>query len=141
MLRPLIVGGLFVIASVTLGAQPAEKATVEKNDYSKAESWLCRPDKSGDACSVDLTTTVVAPDGKLTRESYTPNPKAPIDCFYVYPTVSTDQSPNSDMTAIAITAAASIALSEKIPMAKVPCLGNGSDRLKRAGRTCWVRPA
>jgi hypothetical protein len=92
VLRPLI-GGLIVLASVTLTAQ-----TPEKNDYSKPENWLCRPDKAGDACSVDMTTTVVAPDGTLTRETFTANPKAPIDCFYVYPTVSTDQTPNSDMT-------------------------------------------
>jgi hypothetical protein len=72
---------------------------VAKNDYSKPENWLCRPGNGDDACAVDLTTTVVAADGKTTRETFTANPKAPIDCFYVYPTVSTDQSPNSDMTA------------------------------------------
>src|SRR5207245_1837349 len=37
--------------------------------------------------------------GKLTRETWSVDPNAPIDCFYVYPTVSTDQTPNSDMTA------------------------------------------
>jgi pimeloyl-ACP methyl ester carboxylesterase len=30
---------------------------------------------------------------------FTPDPKAPIDCFYVYPTVSLDATANSDMTA------------------------------------------
>jgi DUF3089 family protein len=69
-----------------------------KNDYSKAESWLCRPGRH-DACDVDLTTTVISANGKLTRESWAANPKAPIDCFYVYPTVSLDATPNSDMTA------------------------------------------
>lgn len=76
----------------------AQTPTPEKNDYSKAENWLCRPDKANGACAVDLTTTVVAPDGKMTRETYAANPKAPIDCFYVYPTVSTDPGPNSDMS-------------------------------------------
>jgi hypothetical protein len=52
-----------------------------------------------DACAVDLTTTVVAGDGKLTVEKWTWNPKAAVDCFYVYPTVSNDQTPNSDMNA------------------------------------------
>ena len=65
-------------------------------DYSKGDNWLCRPGRQ-DACAVDLTTTVVAADGKLTSESWTPNPAAPIDCFYVYPTVSTDPTPNSGM--------------------------------------------
>ena len=67
-----------------------------KNDYSKSESWLCRAGRQ-DACTVDLTTTIVAANGKLTREKWASNPKAPIDCFYVYPTVSNDPTGNSDM--------------------------------------------
>ncbi len=73
-------------------------AAQPKNDYGKAETWLCRPGRN-DACAVDLTTTVVAANGKLTVEKWAANPKAPIDCFYVYPTVSGDQTPNSDMDA------------------------------------------
>jgi hypothetical protein len=42
---------------------------------------------------------VVAGDGTLTKETWKANPNAPIDCFYVYPTVSTDPTPFSDMTA------------------------------------------
>jgi hypothetical protein len=75
-------------------APPAAPAA--KNDYSKAESWLCRPGRQ-DACAVDMTTTVVAANGKLTRETWAADPKAPVDCFYVYPTVSNDPTPNSDM--------------------------------------------
>ena len=45
------------------------------------------------------TTTVVAADGAFKRETSTADPNAPIDCFYVYPTVSTDPGVNSDMTA------------------------------------------
>jgi len=78
---------------------PAATAPVPaKNDYSKSESWLCRPGRQ-DACAVDLSTTIVAANGKLTRETWAANSKAPIDCFYVYPTVSTDATPNSDMVA------------------------------------------
>ncbi len=69
-----------------------------KNDYSDGKTWLCRPGRQ-DACAVDLSTTVVAADGKLTSEKWSTNPKAAIDCFYVYPTVSNDQTPNSDMIA------------------------------------------
>ncbi len=69
------------------------------NDYADETNWLCRPGRKGDACDVDLTTTVVAADGTLTRETFAANPKAPIDCFYVYPTVSTDTGVFSDMTA------------------------------------------
>ncbi len=72
---------------------------VNPNDYADEKNWLCRPGRKGDACDVDLTTTVVAADGTLTRETWAANPKAPIDCFYVYPTVSTDTGAYSDMTA------------------------------------------
>ncbi|MBZ5632142.1 MAG: DUF3089 domain-containing protein [Acidobacteriia bacterium] len=66
------------------------------NNYADTKSWLCRPGQH-DACDVDLTTTVIAPNGKLTRETWKADANAPIDCFYVYPTVSTDATPNSDM--------------------------------------------
>ncbi|MDT7814047.1 MAG: hypothetical protein QOJ42_3963 [Acidobacteriaceae bacterium] len=79
-------------------ATPAGTASPARNDYSKSESWLCRPGRQ-DACAVDLTTTIVAANGKLTREKWASNPKAPIDCFYVYPTVSNDLTGNSDMVA------------------------------------------
>jgi len=78
--------------------QEAPKPTIaEKNDYSKADTWLCRPGRQ-DACAVDLTTTVITADGKITREDWAADPKAPIDCFYIYPTVSTEPGGNSSMT-------------------------------------------
>jgi len=91
-------------AASAAGAQAPAPATaaipgVNPNDYADEKSWLCRPGRKGDACDVDLTTTVVAADGTLTRETWAANPTAPIDCFYVYPTVSTDTSNFSDMTA------------------------------------------
>jgi hypothetical protein len=79
-------------------APQAAPAEVKPNDYAAHASWLCRPGRKGDACDVDLTTTVVAADGTLTQEAFTADPKAPIDCFYVYPTVSADATPNSDMS-------------------------------------------
>ena len=78
---------------------PAETAPPKPNDYADPKSWLCRPGQTGSACDIDHTTTVVAANGTLTKETWKANPNAPIDCFYVYPTVSTDPTPNSDMTA------------------------------------------
>jgi hypothetical protein len=92
------------LASHATHAQSAPSAPVpaatapDHNDYSKAENWLCRPGRK-DSCAVDLSTTIVAADGKLTRENFKPKAKASIDCFYVYPTVSYDTTPNSDMSA------------------------------------------
>jgi hypothetical protein len=80
-------------------SQPAASGSAPvPNNYGDGKSWLCRPGRQ-DACAVDLTTTIVAAGGRLTQEKWTADPKAPIDCFYVYPTVSTDPTPTSDMTA------------------------------------------
>ena len=93
--------GLSASAYAQAPAPPAAAppAEITPNDYADDRNWLCRPGRKGDACDVDLTTTLVAADGTLTREVFVPNPKAAIDCFYVYPTVSTDPAINSDMTA------------------------------------------
>ena len=98
MSRLLIVAlSLTVLVSI-LVVGSAQNQPSPKNDYSKAETWLCRPGRH-DACDVDLTTTVISGNGKLMREPWAANPKAPIDCFYVYPTVSLDSTGNSDMVA------------------------------------------
>ena len=86
------------LAVITLFAVPTALAQTAKNDYGKGENWLCRQGRT-DACAVDLTTTVVAANGKLTEEKWKADPNAPIDCFYVYPTVSNDTTANSDMVA------------------------------------------
>ena len=71
-------------------------AASSSTDYSNPEAWLCRPDRPG-ACDVDLSTTVVGRDGRATVERAPLDPKAPVDCFYVYPTVSTDTTTVSDL--------------------------------------------
>jgi hypothetical protein len=91
--------GVAAVGLCLAGATSAQ----QPNDYSDARSWLCRPGRPAgtlnmDACDVDQTTTVVAASGTFTRETWAADPNAPIDCFYVYPTVSTDPTPNSDMT-------------------------------------------
>ena len=81
-----------------LALAASASAQTAKNDYSDPRNWLCLPGRQ-DACAVDQTATIVAGDGKLSRETWKPDPAALIDCFYVYPTVSTDPGGNSDMNA------------------------------------------
>ena len=87
---------LSLVFAASAFAQTAEAP--KPNDYSADASWLCRPGKK-DACAVDLNTTIVKADGSFAREDWKGDPNAPIDCFYVYPTVSTDPTPFSDMNA------------------------------------------
>ena len=104
MLRSLMALIVF-LASIGSGLAQTSPQTdskpqspVAKNDYSNGDSWLCHPG-SHDACDADMTTTVISADGKLKRETWAANTNAPIDCFYVYPTVSNDPGGNSDMVA------------------------------------------
>jgi hypothetical protein len=96
-----VLAALVLSAGVTMAAGSASaQAEPPKNDYSKDATWLCRPGKTdGDACGYDLTTTVIQASGKESVERFQRNPKAPIDCFYVYPTVSNDPGVISDMNA------------------------------------------
>jgi len=96
MKRALLTIALTAVIGGSTGVLHAQ--AVAPNDYKDDANWLCRPGRAGDACDVDLTTTIVAADGSTTVEKFTADPKAPIDCFYVYPTVSTDATPNSDMS-------------------------------------------
>ena len=93
-------GALGIAAALAVAglAAPAS-AQLPKNDYANKANWLCWTGKPGDACAIDLTTTVIKGDGSETVETFAANPKAPVDCFYVYPTVSNDPGVLSDMNA------------------------------------------
>lgn len=104
MIRRFAIALILLCASAILGiaqaspqADTSAKAAAAKNDYSNGDNWLCRPGRQ-DACAVDLTTTVISANGKLKQETWAANPNAPVDCFYVYPTVSTAPGGNSGMT-------------------------------------------
>jgi hypothetical protein len=59
-------------------------------DYADKGNWVCWPGATPNACDIDLSTTVVGADGSMTAEPFKADAAAPIDCFYVYPTVSID---------------------------------------------------
>jgi len=91
---------MFEIIHVLLAGAPLLAPAHPTNDYSKPESWLCRPGRPGDVCaSANQDSTSVAADGQLKVEKWKVNPNPPVDCFYAYPTVSNDATANSDMNA------------------------------------------
>src|SRR5262245_14543058 len=77
MFRPALFA-LALAVSLTAASAPVTRAqnqtvtgapaSTARNDYAKGENWLCRPGRK-DACAIDLTTTIVAARGKLTRET------------------------------------------------------------------------
>ena len=82
--------GLAIAAAQLAHAQAPPAAPLPPVDYADKANWVCWPGATPNACDVDLTTTVVGADGSMTVEPFKADPKAPIDCFYVYPTVSID---------------------------------------------------
>ncbi len=60
--------------------------------------WLCRPGARPDPCAPGLSTTVYSPHLTALRQV---SPRAAahpsIDCFYVYPTTSTEKGPLSNL--------------------------------------------
>jgi hypothetical protein len=83
-------------ASALVGAAAPARAA-DDDPYARPEAWLCRPGAS-DLCAVPVVAPVVQSDGSRGARVFKPNPSAPIDCFYVYPTVSEDPAGNSGMT-------------------------------------------
>lgn len=76
---------------------PASEPTSNATNYGDMANWLCRPGKTDDSCKVDISATVIQPDGSTEVETFEHDPDAPIDCFYVYPTVSLDPYTFSDL--------------------------------------------
>ena len=98
----LDVAACIFTASLSCGlsaqAQTALTTPAEHNNYGDTANWLCWPGAQPNACEADLRSTVVNADGSMAVEPFKANPDAPIDCFYVYPTVSRDPGELSDMT-------------------------------------------
>ena len=58
--------------------------------------WLCQPGAHPNPCRDTLETTVYEPDGASRVENPPLPADPPIDCFYVYPTVSEQRSQNAN---------------------------------------------
>lgn len=98
----LLSGALFATALLPFAAIPPVTAetlpggAVAHADYGDPALWLCRPGLAVDYCRSDIDATVIAADGSTRIERYEPAKDAPIDCFFVYPTVSRDPGWQSD---------------------------------------------
>jgi hypothetical protein len=59
--------------------------------------WLCYPGKKPDPCTRSLDFTAGRGDGSAKVYRVGTNRRQPVDCFYVYPTVSLQRTPNSNL--------------------------------------------
>ena len=74
--------------------------------------WLCRPGAPSNPCLTSLATTVIRRNGSTHVVPAAPAARPPVDCFYVYPTVSDQPGVNANLraglreAAVAVTQAA-----------------------------------
>jgi len=80
----------------TLIVTPSARAQVDQAAES-ATVWLCRPGLADNPCDLSRTATVLKANGTETVQKAKPAKKPPIDCFYVYPTVSGQQTTNANL--------------------------------------------
>jgi hypothetical protein len=89
-------GTLLIAFVLAISAQLAQIAPVAQ----ARTVWLCRPGLASDPCEASRTATVVSYEGTIRREALQPqvgHGAPPIDCFYAYPTVSTQPGPNANL--------------------------------------------
>lgn len=67
--------------------------------YSGGDNWLCHPslDDADNVCASNLDATRVFADGTTEIEAHVRAADPQVDCFYVYPTNSSDPGINSDL--------------------------------------------
>ncbi len=98
----LILAGLTApaLAKAQSDVSPEAATVADKDkaaDYNDPDNWLCRPGKET-LCTTNLDAMEVDADGKRTYQKFVPAAWSPIDCFYVYPTVSHQTTDYSDFT-------------------------------------------
>ena len=94
----LVLAAALIAAPSAAQRQGGSGTALAEPAYSAPSNWLCLPGRS-DACSTPLPTTALNPNGYGSVGNSRPAKDPPIDCFYVYPTVSNDPALNSDLQA------------------------------------------
>ena len=92
--RSIILALAGMVAAPAAAQQP--EAAPMAVDYAQEANWLCLPGRA-DACGKPLPTVALNANGYGSVGQSVPRKDAAVDCFYVYPTVSADQSDNSDL--------------------------------------------
>ena len=93
--RPARVAAFTVLAAFAVALAMSGTAVAAK----EKTVWLCKPGKKPDPCQESRNSTTVTYTGNERHEAVVEAGKAkpPIDCFYVYPTVSEQEGPNANL--------------------------------------------
>jgi hypothetical protein len=91
----LAVSVLVAVFAVPVGSGASDREV----RISSPTVWLCRPGQRHDPCVYSRASTTVTGSGATSVSTISPTLRSAkkFDCFYVYPTVSTEQSNNADL--------------------------------------------
>ena len=81
----------------TLGVAALIAPAVSASAASAETTWLCKPGLAENPCETSEETTVELGNGSSSVEHAQPASDPPIDCFYVYPTVSSQLTVNANL--------------------------------------------
>jgi hypothetical protein len=98
-MRPTVLQVWIGAALMSYGvlALGASLSNASPDRYAKDDAWLCRPGRH-DTCNSESSVTLLGADGSPQDRLFVADSKAPIDCFYVYPTISENPHGNSELT-------------------------------------------
>jgi Protein of unknown function (DUF3089) len=84
-----------LLAALSVGAIAI--AGLAASSASAETTWLCKPGLASNPCTSSEEATVELPNGASFIEHAKPAKNPPIDCFYVYPTVSSQFTENANL--------------------------------------------
>jgi hypothetical protein len=97
--RAMCLMGAVAAVVLTTFVPAAAAATRALHASGSGTVWLCRPGQAADPCASSRAATAVTASGTTSRTISVPSSRARrFDCFYVYPTVSTETTNNADLT-------------------------------------------
>src|SRR4051812_28605043 len=98
----LVLGATACTGSSTTTSDPSAASPSATTSTSSAAVaprtvWLCRPDRMPNPCTASRASTSIRFDGSRQVHQPAASTRLPLDCFYVYPTVSPEAGRNADL--------------------------------------------
>jgi hypothetical protein len=94
---PARVVGRYTWLLAALSAAAFMSAGLATSSASAQTTWLCKPGLASNPCTSSEEATVQLANGSSFIEHAKPASNPPIDCFYVYPTVSSQFAENANL--------------------------------------------
>jgi hypothetical protein len=101
-LMGVAIGILAVVGSLSSASGASAATATATTPVSPVDAagtvWLCRPGLADNPCGGSLSATTVSASGRRTVHADRVPKRLRDDCFYLYPTASTEPTVNSDLT-------------------------------------------